>query len=448
MKWLLLVLLFACSAQAANHFVRQGATGDGSGSDWTNACTDFTYTTGSCDENNLTRGDTYYVADGSYSSAQFDTPTSGTSVIAIKKCSAGDHGTETGYVSTYCDGQAIFGDISVGPTSVGPAASHYWVFDGAYRNESSWNTASAYGFKASTIWSGGDGTCSQNVTVQYMELSPGDDTTRPIFLRFTGCDNWTFSRLYLHDSGEVNIAGGDTFLFEKMYWFETYGKECLRGQNQASNMVIRYNVFHDCCRDDNAPGEGCTAEVGVFANQGSEPDFEGFRAYGNIVRKTISQSKSDASIFAQASDCLVYNNTVYDNSTNQAADLECTLGGISQSRNNIVYLPNGITAGFSAGTSDNNSTYTSSPPFVNVATGDFHLTGALAGVSLSSPYNQDMDGATRGSDGTFDRGAFEYDDGGLQAPQNFRLISIVWWLIGLGALLGGTGFMRKEPAWQ
>lgn len=455
MRWLALVLLWALPCAAANKFVRDGATGDGSGSDWTNACDDFTYGSGSCDENNLTRGDTYYVADGTYSSAQFDTATSGTSTITIKKCSTTDGVSSgiSGYSSTYCDGQAVFGDITVGVTT-GGSASNYWIFDGAYRNESDWSAGSAYGFKFGSVWSGGSGiTCSANVTVQYAEITPGDTSSRPVFLRFGSCNNWTFSRNYIHDGGEVNFAGVENLTWEYNYQWQTYGKECIRGQVTASDLVIRHNTFHDCCRDDFAPGEGCTAEVGVFANVGDTPDFEGFRAYGNIVWKALDQHKSDASIFAQAGDCLIYNNTVYDDAASGVSDLECTGGGSSESRNNVVYLPNGMTAGFTATTSNNNSTYTSSPPFVNVTTGDFHLTGAVAGASLAAAYNLDRDGVTRGADGTWDRGAYEYDEGGgLEAPTNFRLLSLSGLIAaGLAALLGGGLAMRlmlRSPVWR
>ena len=58
MKRLLLVLLFCTPVQAANHYVRAGATGSADGTDWTNAFTDLPAT--------LTRGDTYFVADGTY----------------------------------------------------------------------------------------------------------------------------------------------------------------------------------------------------------------------------------------------------------------------------------------------------------------------------------------------------------------------------------------------
>src|SRR6478672_8702003 len=76
-------------AQTATHYVRQGASGTGTGDDWTNAYPNLPGT--------LTRGDTYYVADGSYGNPVFDDPESGTLVITIKKATITDHGTDTGW---------------------------------------------------------------------------------------------------------------------------------------------------------------------------------------------------------------------------------------------------------------------------------------------------------------------------------------------------------------
>jgi hypothetical protein len=59
----------------------------------------------------LTRGDTYYIADGSYVTYIFDDVASGSLVITIKKATVADHGTETGWLDTYGDGQAVFADV-------------------------------------------------------------------------------------------------------------------------------------------------------------------------------------------------------------------------------------------------------------------------------------------------------------------------------------------------
>ena len=51
-------------------------------------------------------------------------------------------------------------------------------------------------------------------------------------------------------------------------------------------------------------------------------------------------------------------------------------------------------------------------PFVNLAGDDYHLTSASnAGAVLVAPYNLDLDGHVRGTDGVWDRGAYEFISG-------------------------------------
>ncbi|HBA83183.1 MAG TPA: hypothetical protein DCZ95_03725 [Verrucomicrobia bacterium] len=55
----------------------------------------------------------------------------------------------------------------------------------------------------------------------------------------------------------------------------------------------------------------------------------------------------------------------------------------------------------------------STSTFTNYAGDDFTLAAATAGGddSIGATYNTDMLGSTRGADGTWDRGAYEYVDG-------------------------------------
>ena len=404
-----LLLVLVCGwSQAANVFVRDGGTCTSNCNDWNNAFDQL-----SSAETAAARGDTIYVADGTYTGVTFNTAASGTTLITVKKCTASDHGTETGYVATYCDGQAVLsGTLSF--------TSSYWTLDGQYRNENNLKDALAYGFAATNIRTSiFDGPpCGDNITVKYIKLETGGPSSGEVIYLGgfasgdAGCNNWYIGYSYLFNSQLVQLPGADNLTFEHNYQYQTWSKECIRGQVSALNMIVRFNVFENCCRDDDNPGGGCTAEVALFDHDPNpETRYNGFRAYGNVTWKHMAQGKSDASIFAEATDCLIYNNTVMDDGTGQGK-FSCISGGSSAIRNNITYFPNGMTSGCLATTCDNNSNYTSSPPLVNTATGDFHLTAALAGVSLASPYNVDVDGVTRGGDGTWDRGAFEFVEGG------------------------------------
>jgi len=115
----------AQTAQAAGdyHYIRAGATGLNNGTDWANAWTSLPAT--------LVRGDTYYIADGTYGEYIFDDPVSGELYITIKKAIQSDHGTDTGWNLSYGDGQAAF--TSVNPLTGAYAlkfSSSYWTFDG------------------------------------------------------------------------------------------------------------------------------------------------------------------------------------------------------------------------------------------------------------------------------------------------------------------------------
>jgi len=107
------ILLVVTMVSAANHYVRPGATGNGS--DWNDALGAL--------PDRLTRGDTYYLADGKYGNYEFNDKESGTLFIYLKKAVASDHGTGTGWKAEYGDGVAEF-------TSGIRIKNGYYDFDG------------------------------------------------------------------------------------------------------------------------------------------------------------------------------------------------------------------------------------------------------------------------------------------------------------------------------
>ena len=85
-----------------------------SGLDWNNAWRQL--------PSSLTRGYTYYFADGTYNSYTFDDAPSAT-YITVKKATGADHGTDTGWQSSYGDGVASFSNCAFSNTS-------YIILDG------------------------------------------------------------------------------------------------------------------------------------------------------------------------------------------------------------------------------------------------------------------------------------------------------------------------------
>jgi len=86
---------------AASHYIRAGATGgSNNGSSWANAWTSFSSVT-------WTRGDTYFVAGGTYSeNVVVAKALSGSQWITIKKANATDNSQDAGWSAPYATDQA------------------------------------------------------------------------------------------------------------------------------------------------------------------------------------------------------------------------------------------------------------------------------------------------------------------------------------------------------
>ena len=137
-----MISYFTSVCFAENYYIRDGATGRPTGTDWTNAWPELPDT--------LTRGNTYYIADGLYpGSYSFDDPISGTTSIYIIKATLSDHGTEIGWDNSYGDGQAVFS--RPGGSGLGYVlrfATGYYEFDGKVGGYPAWT--SGHGFKITT----------------------------------------------------------------------------------------------------------------------------------------------------------------------------------------------------------------------------------------------------------------------------------------------------------
>lgn len=419
------LVLFAIPAYAADIYVRDGGSCTSSCTSWTNASDQITTAL-----SNSSRGDTIWVGDGSYNSITLDKANSSTTPITIKKATVAAHGTSTGWLDTYGDGQASIGSILLG--------SDYWVVDGATRNESNWASGSAYGFRISGGVSASTsitpGVCASNITVQYADIGgsdignthTGSEPSSGFYIAGfdESCTNWTLSRNYVHNTMiAYHMNGTDTGVIEYSYIAHHWGKEAIRGQIKFKNWTIRFNKLKDSCQKD--PGDatsGCTAEIALW--DGSAGNWDNNKIIGNVIWKTTNENNCCGAIVvggdnggawagSPANNTLVLNNTIVGIDQGQGGVL-INGGTGNEVRNTLGY---DITAGFGFTPNTSSNAEQGTNPFVNYGSADFHLSAGIAGTSLSSPYNTDMDGITRGGDGTFDRGAFEFDSGaGPSAP--------------------------------
>ncbi|MBU0510145.1 MAG: hypothetical protein KJ638_00385 [Chloroflexi bacterium] len=105
------------SATAATRCARPSTSGSGDGSDWHNAIA-----LSSVVSSPSYRGDTIFISGESYGSMAFDAAESGTSIITIRKATADDHVTDTGWSASWGTTRASFGAWTV--------SSSYWTIDG------------------------------------------------------------------------------------------------------------------------------------------------------------------------------------------------------------------------------------------------------------------------------------------------------------------------------
>jgi hypothetical protein len=428
----------------ANHYILEGGSGDGSS--WSSPWDDLPST--------LARGDTYYIGDGNYSAYTFDDAESGTSVITIKKATAADHGTETGWSSSYGDGQAVFASYLAFTTD-------YYVIDGNGTHTIPSNDPDDYGIYVHNTatenhagvlrpYTGADHNTIRYVYAKndYGAKQGNYDTTllrlwsAPTYLKVQNC--------FLDNSGAdgIQFNASNHVLVERCYikWLgelhahtPDYHGQAMQIYMGADDIVIRYNVFESC--------EG-QALLSIFGS-GS---VERIRFYGNVVYNpygyTTNAGFNTSSGFIgswsegeSVNGVYIYNNTMvniagdYDTGGSYRCSSWIFFAGCTNiyGYNNIQYNCEDCTVsgfdgygyhasggGDSAG-GTNEQTGLASSIFDDYTGNDFRLTGhTTAGLDLTAQgwwdddsdsffgqvdYAVDMYGNTRSN---WDRGAYEY----------------------------------------
>lgn len=437
-------LLSHSVAFASNHYVRASSTGNGSGSDWTNACADFT---GSCAVASLVRGDTYYIAAGpGYAAQNWNKAASGTLPITIRRATVADHGTDTGWDNAF-DGRVIWG---YGHT----VSTGFWIFDGVSAGNMTDGTSYGFYFNHGSNCSNDQKIVSigaTDVTFRYLAMdmcAPSFDFAKWCFEITPGANNTVISHAYCVNSIDFIQTNGDqaqrNATYEYVYTKNNGGSATNHGevyQLVCNGCTIRYNYFADCSSTSCISGNAGTAP----GAPNLIPLFN-TKIYGNIFNHVdAGNGVIHAAGSTGIAGTLFYNNTIVNQTTgpffDECSGHTCPSGsGNNVVQNNLIWNGNCSLGqlGLSGDSHDYNTflSCAGSPPsepnrqtgnynpFVSSATNDFHLasyspgacsstTTLCAGTPLPSPYDVDPDGNTRGGDGVWDRGAYEF--GGAQA---------------------------------
>lgn len=438
----ILALGFSLPSFSADHYIRDGGTASTAG---TGACTGWA-TANACDSlpATLVRGDTYWIADGTYPSRNFNTAVSGTTYIYIKKATTTSHGTETNWVSTYGDGEAVFS----GSGTIWTISTNYIDIDGQVGNGKS---PGGYGFRLfSTSNRCGSGTnlllYGANITdliVRHTEFDWNNgtsiqtdcETTRAWESGINTSNRVMVDSCYFHDSSGFvfylgNFTGGpaqQNYDIKNSYFYRNGGGGGVSFHwemmwlTDGNNFRFYNNIVEDVYGSTN--GQTGWMMVGRSTN---------VYFYGNVFFCSTNCGVGNNGLIATWSNDTYVNNGIYI-INNTFANITGGGGGkiyfVHNSandanvvvKNNLYYnsswswtgvdtQSNEACGGGQSCSGTSSQTGIQSSIFVNYGTKDLRLaSGTSAGdSSVGAQYNTDMLGNLRGGDGTWDRGAYEF----------------------------------------
>lgn len=440
---LLVVLIFSSGRLfAACHVVTPTGSGNQSGSDWNNAYASLPAT--------LTRGDTYYLADGTYPSMTINS-VPGTAVIEIRKAQTYDHCTDTGWnAGTMGSGQAFFQSTFYFDLS-------YFVVNGNGQQTAPGcgNALAATvidnpppnpkdcGIKFDDSASGTYPAIKENatnlshITFKYVELKGDPVVTHyetSLVMPSVNCEGPynTWQHIYGHSAGAVYFQyafGPNTLLSDSYFWGiqeNGYDANSPHGQfsfeaGGSNNVTVARNVFRDMSGTAvftfaSGPGtnDGWVIYDNVFvATSNTAPIF------GHLANGVVACINSD-----NCTNFLFYNNSIVN--IGGPAFIQNENTGSYTARNNLWYraAPTVLDYGGTTLTQDHNSAIAtggtclsgatnicdaSGPnPFVNYPGNNFNLVNGsnadwINRVSLGSPYDTDA----AGNGFTTNRGPFQ-----------------------------------------
>lgn len=460
-----LIALMSGASQAAVRFVRAGATGSNNGTDWNNAYTSIPGT--------LIRGDTYYVATGTYSTGtSLSTPESGTTLIAIKGATIADHGTSIGWINSYsvCSGE---GGTQAQFPSEWRISTGYWTIDGSCGGGSAnGGTTTGYGFRTrqSSAGNGGIGFEFQKtvrgITISHYEIDGIDCCSMSAtsggkdgVLCVGGCNvDGTFERLYVHDVGRTVFLMGGNVTLQNSYLARNRSTAAQHAEGwsyHGGTAIIRWNIFEDIrgtgqfvelygtgtnhevygnvFRVVQGLCSGCTDSAFPVVDNTGQGTINGLKFYnntiyglqgnpgvGNINGSTGYQVKNNlwlnnnygASIWGTLDSNHVWGTYWYGGLVGPNSTWRCLRSDGSDPTGNCAGNNTLIAPSASA-------TFVAAPRDLR-PTGNSVSGLSMTGINLGAPYNVDMNGNVRTN---WTRGAYEYvSTAMLPAPQNLKTV--------------------------
>ena len=448
----LLSLLFAPNAQGATHYIRAAASGLNSGANWTDAWSTFAAVT-------WTRGDLYYISSGSYGGPTLSTSESSTSTIEIRAAvgGAGDHGTSTGWSDAF-QGQATFTSMTW--------TTGYWIFNGQAVPGCTYpsNSTACYLLKVNNTgihgqaFQLGSGSAVNYATIEYTEVQGSNVHTDGADDEGINCTPGPCGNVYVGHSWIHNV-GGDNLSFNEntdsignlfeYNWISyndngpTTGLHAQGIQSTLTDMIMRYNVFQDMQSSGAiTDAAGGNAPIGTWAIYGNIFFWDATWIATYRGNPLVGYDDGIVGIFSLAPNAgtlLIYNNTITSpglaGSQNCNAQAYTINAGMVLSsatiKNNIWFNYNSsecnagvagtgsydyngyykVSGGLPGGEGANSYSLPSTDPFVGstlYTIAGYQLSANTnAGLTLSTPYDQDMLGVTRGANGTWDIGALQ-----------------------------------------
>ena len=415
-----LLCSFGWCAEAADWYVRSGAVGNGIS--WAHAWSDVTSITWS----SIRPGDTIWISGGNYGDLNIGKSGSAdtrTGRIFVKRATVASHGSDTSWSNTY-DAQVNLSSIRWSSLNIGS----FVTIDGQVDSG------------ISIVHGDGDGSRSINfgrgasyVTLRYLDVGgPGDAMGH----HHTGDDRGISITAW-------NGNSYDAVDFLKVQFSRIHGACTQIWNMNASNGIWEHNKIYNSTDSSGAP---CHPNIFVTAsssnvifryNEVYNYDAEeimilygghgSLYVYGNLWHSGKTYARVLKSEGGVNGPVYFYNNTVDGLWLGiLAADGGAYASG-SRGRNNIWWNmpPSGLALGdedydFCSGRGcvGSNSISNGSNPFLIDSDHDYHIVPMIGskyprnkGVNLGLAFGVDKDGISRGADGAWDIGAFEFASG-------------------------------------